>query len=288
MVLRGMVRGRQPRATFILGCSFSREGADAALTTLRSVVSRPCDSSAVLAVDIGASSIKLCLVDDNGERLSDVTRVPTPYPCSPTALVEFVSRYVAESGCARVGVGFPGAMIDGRVVEPGNLSRANGFTSPIDPELHDAWITTNLQEALRQATQVNVRVVNDATLAALGCCVGDGRELVFTLGTGFGIALVVDGTVVPIRDVGSELFEDAKTYDEALGDHARASDEARWCERLVRAVSRFIDEFFASVVHFSGGNSRRVDLATMSGFDATFIVNDNDTTLSGAAKLFGR
>ncbi len=257
------------------------------LTTLRAMVSSPHVSDGVLAVDIGATSIKFCRVDDSGERLGEVLRVPTPYPCSPSALVEFVSRYVTDSGCARVGVGFPGAMVDGRVVEPGNLSRANGFTSPIDPELHDAWIATNLEEAFREATTADVRVVNDATLAALGCCVGRGRELVFTLGTGFGIALVVDGQLVPIRDVGSEIFDDDQTYDEALGDHARASDEACWRERLVRAVSRFVDEFCATVVHLGGGNSSRVDLATMANVDVTFIVNDNDTTLSGAAKLFG-
>ncbi|MGC2485157.1 MAG: ROK family protein [Acidimicrobiales bacterium] len=250
------------------------------------MVSQPRDSTTVLAVDIGASSIKFCLVDHSGRRLGDVARIPTPYPCSPTALVGFVSRYVAESGCARVGVGFPGAMVDGRVMEPGNLSRANGFTSPIDPELHNAWISTNLEAAFREATEVDVRVVNDATLAALGCCLGEGRELVFTLGTGFGIALVADGKIVPIRDVGAEIFESAKTYDEALGDHARATNESRWSERLVRAVSRFVDEFCVSVVHLGGGNSRRVDLSTMSGLGVTLIVNDNDTTLSGAAKLF--
>ena len=112
-------------------------------------------------------------------------------------------------------------------------------------------------------------------------------EPVFTLGTGFGIALAVDGQIVPIRDVGAEIFEEAQTYDEALGDHARESDEGRWRERLVRAVSRFVNEFSVTVVHLGGGNSSRVDLATMSSIDATFIVNDNDTTLSGAAKLFG-
>ena len=279
-----MVRVRQPRATFILGCR-SGEGATDPHYTSRMVSRRR--HGAVLAVDIGASSIKICLVDDKGKRLGRVTRVPTPYPCSPATLVGLVSHYVAQSGCVRVGVGFPGAMIDGQVVEPGNLSRASGFTSPIDPELHEAWIAMNLQDALRQATQVDVRVVNDATLAALGCCEGIGRELVFTLGTGFGIALVVDGDVVPIRDVGSEEYEDAQTYDEALGDHARARDETRWRERLARAVLRFSDEFGASVVHLGGGNSGRVDLKAMSRFDVRFIVNDNDTTLSGAAKLFG-
>ncbi len=252
------------------------------------MVSRLSDGATVLAVDIGASSIKFCLVDRQGQLLGDVVRVPTPYPCSPSALVRFVSDYVSESGCARVGVGFPGAMIDGHVLEPGNLSRANGFASPIDPELHDAWIAVNLEEAFRDATEVDVRVVNDAALAALGCCGGVGRELVITLGTGFGIALVVDGKIVPIRDVGAEIFEGAETYDESLGDHARANDEMRWRERLARAVSRFIDEFSVSVVHLGGGNSRRVDLDSMSGLDVTFVVNNNDTTLSGAAKLFDR
>jgi polyphosphate glucokinase len=250
------------------------------------MVSRPRDNLTVLAVDIGASSIKFCLVDHSGERRGDVVKVPTPYPCSPTVLVEFVAHYIAQSHCARVGVGFPGAMIDGRVLEPGNLSRANGFTSPIDSDLHDAWIATNLEEMFREATEVDVRVVNDATLAALGCSLGQGRELVFTLGTGFGIALVADGRIVPIRDVGAEEFEGAETYDEALGDHARQADETRWRERLVRAVSRFIDEFSVSVVHLGGGNSRRVELASMSDLDVTLVVNDNDTTLSGAAKLF--
>jgi polyphosphate glucokinase len=250
------------------------------------MVSRRCEREAVLAVDIGASSIKFCHVGERGEHLEEVERVATPYPCTPSALITLVAKYVRASASARVGVGFPGAMLDGRVLEPGNLSRPGGFTSPIDPELHRAWISVDLEEELCRATRVRVRVVNDATLAALGCTVGEGRELVLTLGTGFGIALVVEGRSVAIRDVGAELCDEDETYDEALGDYACARDVERWNERLVRATARFVEEFAATLVHLGGGNSRRINVAAMSEVGAPVVVTDNDTTLSGAAKLF--
>jgi polyphosphate glucokinase len=123
-------------------------------------------------------------------------------------------------------------------------------------------------------------------LAALGCCEGRGRELVFTLGTGFGIALVHDDVNVRIRDVGDEVFLDGATYDEVLGDHARSQDEALWNERLVYGVTNFVVEFSADVVHLGGGNSRRVDIARFADQSWRVVVNDNVATLRGAAKLF--
>jgi polyphosphate glucokinase len=241
---------------------------------------------AILAVDIGATTTKFAAVDDDGRLVEEVRRDPTPYPCTPQRLVEFVLDHVERSGCARVGVGFPGDLLDGRVLEPGNLSRPAGFTSPIDPALHQAWQGTDLEQSLREASGLDVRVVNDATLAALGCSEGHGRELVFTLGTGFGIALVVDGVNVRIRDVGAEIFLEGGTYDGLLGEHARSGDEALWNERLADAVENFVDEFVADVVHFGGGNSSRVDLARYEGLRWRVVVNDNVATLRGAAKLF--
>ncbi len=241
---------------------------------------------AILAVDIGATTTKFAAVTSEGQLVEGVRREPTPYPCSPERLVEFVMGWVERSGCARVGVGFPGDLLDGRVLEPGNLSRAGGFTSPIDPVLHEAWRGTELEQALRQASGLDVRVVNDATLAALGCCEGQGRELVFTLGTGFGIALVEDDVNVRIRDVGNEKFLSDGTYDQVLGDHARSKDEALWNERLVVAVTNFVEEFSADVVHLGGGNSRHVDIARFKDRPWRVVVNDNVATLRGAAKLF--
>jgi hypothetical protein len=106
------------------------------------------------------------------------------------------------------------------------------------------------------------------------------------LGTGFGIALVVDDENVRIRDVGDEVFLDGATYDEALGDHARSQDEALWNDRLEIAVTNFVEEFSAEVVHLGGGNSRRVEVARFEGQRWRVVVNDNIATLRGAAKLF--
>ncbi|MFZ0768507.1 MAG: hypothetical protein WAM64_04730, partial [Acidimicrobiales bacterium] len=150
------------------------------------------------------------------------------------------------------------------------------------------WLQTDLQRAFRDASKQDVRVVNDATLAALGCSEGHGRELVITLGTGFGIALVVDGSLVRIRDVGDETFADDQTYDQVLGDYARSQDEELWQTFLVRAVVAFAREFSADVVHLGGGNARRVDLASFADFDFRVSLSDNDATLRGVVKLFAR
>ena len=241
---------------------------------------------AILALDIGATSIKRVVVGRDGSFLHDVERVATPYPCPPTVLVELIAAQVATSPCARVGVGFPGALHEGRVIEPGNLSKLDGFASPVDEAIHEQWLGVDLESTLRRATDRDVRVVNDATLAALGCAFGEGRELVFTLGTGFGIALVVDGQSVPIRDVGSAVFVDGVTYDEALGEHARSLDEAAWQLALCDAVAGFVREFDADVVHLGGGNARRVERTSVATLAPRVAFNDNDVALRGVVALF--
>jgi polyphosphate glucokinase len=241
-----------------------------------------------LAVDIGATTIKFGVVNPEGQLVDEVLRMATPYPCSPSRLVEFITEQISLSGCSRIGVGFPGDLREGLVIEPGNLSRPEGFTSDIDPLLLAEWQNINLEQAFRSACHQDVRVVNDATLAALGCSEGTGNELVFTLGTGFGIALVVDGDLVEIRDVGAEMFSDGQSYDRLLGEFARSQDEIRWNGLLHRAVNDFVDEFSADTVHLGGGNSRRVDLAQFSDAEYRIVVNNNDATLRGAVKLFDR
>ena len=242
----------------------------------------------VLAVDIGATFIKFCPVDAGGRLLDTVTRIDTPYPCLPSRLVEVVARVINESGYERAGVGFPGDMIDGRIIEPGNLSRAGGISTPIDPAIHELWLGCDVQAELQQRCRARVRVVNDATLAAHGYAEGRGRELVFTLGTGFGISLVVDGEWQKIRDVGGELYRELGTYDEVFGEPSRALDLARWRERLGEALAAFVQEFRPDLVHVGGGNARHVRPEDLAGIGCPVVFNDNDGTLRGAAQLFAR
>ena len=240
----------------------------------------------IFAIDIGATSIKFSHVDRRGELLAPVKRRATPYPCSPGRLVRLVALRVAQSGSAHVGVGFPGELVNGRVVHPGNLARVNGIGSEVDEAVDREWRGFALPQALRDATGQDVRVVNDATLAALGCGRGPGRELVVTLGSGFGLALVIDGTPVAVRDVGEAPFDERGTFDEVLGEQGRAQDEALWRRSLRRAIAELTEEFDTTKAHLAGGNARRVSPSLFEGLATTVAIHGNEVSLRGAARLF--
>jgi polyphosphate glucokinase len=240
----------------------------------------------ILAIDIGATNIKFCHVDVDGELLESVHRKSTPYPCTPDRLVETLSDRISQSHTRYVGVGFPGEFDDGHVIRPGNLSRPGGVATEVDPELEMKWRGFALQDALRAATNCDVRVVNDARMAALGCIDGTGVEVVMTLGTGLGISMAVNGVITKIRDVGAALFFDDQTYDHVLGERARAVDEELWLVNLLRAVEGFADEFHATTVHLAGGNARRVSPDLFASLPLRVVINGNQAPLHGAAKLF--
>jgi polyphosphate glucokinase len=240
----------------------------------------------ILAVDIGATNVKFCHVDILGDMLETPRRRPTPYPCTPERLIEALDERIEGSACPRVGIGFPGEFIDGHVVRPGNLSRPGGVTTDVDPGLEAQWQGFAFQDELRKATGRDVRVVNDATLAALGSIDGHGVELVLTLGTGLGIALAIDGGLRKIRDVGAEVFVRGKTYDQTIGEHSRAQDEEHWGELLVMAVDGFVREFGATTVHLAGGNARRVTPALFDHAAYRVVIDGNQASIRGAAKLF--
>lgn len=240
----------------------------------------------IFAIDIGATNIKFSHVNELGVLVRGVRRRPTPYPCSPARLVEFLEERIVRSGCRRVGVGFPGEFRDGHVVFPGNLSRPGGVATEKDPELDALWRGYPLQDELREKCGRDVRVVNDATMAALGCIEGSGTELVLTLGTGLGLALAVDGKLQKVRDVGAEIFRDGKTYDQSIGERARSLDDENWNPTLVIIVENFAKEFSATTVHLAGGNARRVVPSEFENLPFRVVINGNDAPMRGAARLF--
>jgi polyphosphate glucokinase len=135
-------------------------------------------------------------------------------------------------------------------------------------------------------TSRDVRVVNDAALAALGCCSGVGIELVLTLGTGLGLALEIDGVLQSVRDVGAETFINARSYDEVLGERARATDEVRWRTQLARAALGFASEFHPATLHLAGGNAKRLSPTFAPGLQCPVVIHGNEAPLRGVAKLF--
>jgi polyphosphate glucokinase len=240
----------------------------------------------ILAIDVGATTVKYCPVDEQGQLLDAPKRRPTPYPCTPVRLVEALTARVEETDWPRVGVGFPGEFADGHVVRPGNLARPGGVTTEVDPELVRGWIGFAFRDALIEATGRDVRVVNDASLAALGCCEGRGVEVVVTLGTGVGLALERDGRLERVRDVGAAEFHDGRTYDQTLGERARSEDPDLWYELVEEALRGFALEFGATAIHLAGGNAKRVAPGRFTTVPCEVTAHGNEAPLRGAARLF--
>ena len=151
-------------------------------------------SDLALGVDIGGSFVKMGLVDRDGE-IKNSSQTPTPQ--SPPAiaisiLIDDIVDFLDEAGCnlaslAGIGVGFPGAIRrpKGRVEAAPNLK---------------AWNGTELRGIFEKELGRRVAIDNDANLAALAEYVwGNGKGanplILFTLGTGIGGGIILDGRI---------------------------------------------------------------------------------------------
>src|SRR5512143_2940008 len=172
-----------------------------------------------LAIDIGGSGLKALTLGPRGKALTDRVRVPTPYPLPPARLVKELQALVKPlGGYDRVSVGFPGMVRSGIVLTAPNLSLAKGPGSNPDPAIVKAWSHFDLDAALTTALGKPTRVVNDADLQGLDVVQGKGLEIVITLGTGFGTAVLHEGQLLPHMEFAHHPFRHDKTYDQQVGD----------------------------------------------------------------------
>ena len=63
-------------------------------------------------------------------------------------------------------------------------------------------------------------VVNDADFQGVGLVSGSGLEMVVTLGTGFGTALLQDGKLLPHLELSHLPVTKSKNYDQYIGQAA--------------------------------------------------------------------
>jgi len=201
-----------------------------------------------LAVDIGGSGIKVIVLDEAGTPLNERSRVETPNPAKPDAVINAIAQLASTQGeFDRVSVGFPGVIRGGVTETAANL----------DPE----WIGFNLANALSQLLGKPVRVANDADVQGLGAISGQGVELVITLGTGFGSALFVDGKLVPNLELGHHRFRKGETYEEQLGRAALDEvGEKQWNIRLEKAIASLQHLFNYDFLYIGGGEAKKVKL----------------------------
>jgi glucokinase len=159
-----------------------------------------------VGIDIGGTNIKLGLVDDNGRFLAQ-TSIPTKEERGPSDAIQRVKAsldtILAELGVdwdvvAGVGLGSPGSqdLRRGWILDPPNLPH---------------WRNFPIRDTVAGICGKPCSYSNDANAAAYGeFWVGTGREhasmVMFTLGTGVGGGILLDGVSVDgEHSFGSEL-----------------------------------------------------------------------------------
>ena len=163
----------------------------------------------VIALDLGGTSLKGALVDENGAIgvREQQSTVGADRDGIVRAIVEMVKKLQAAGGeVAGVGLGMPG---------------------PLDPFSGVVHITPNLpfkepfpmKETLEKETSLRVLVNNDANLAAFGewlkgAAAGARNAVMLTLGTGIGGGLIIEG----------KLFMGSGGFGAELGHITIASD----------------------------------------------------------------
>jgi polyphosphate glucokinase len=200
-----------------------------------------------LAVDIGGSGVKVMLLDEVGNSLSDRDRLPTPQPPLPEVILDAVASLAENKEYDRISVGFPGVVRQGITETAANLT----------PE----WIGFDLATALTKRLEKPTRVINDADMQGLGSVVGKGVELVITLGTGVGSALFLNGNLVPNLELGHHPFRKGETYEEQLSREAMdRHGKKRWNERLEKAIALLQRVYNYDILYLGGGNAKLITL----------------------------
>lgn len=199
-----------------------------------------------LSVDIGGSGVKVMVLDDQGNPITERDRVDTPQPATPNAVLAAIVGLANGKTFDRISVGFPG------VVKAGITETA--------VNLHPTWVGFDLATALTHHLGQPTRVINDADMQGLGAVAGVGVELVITLGTGIGSALFLNGSLVPNLELGHHPFRKGETYEDQLGRAALDRVGAKkWNQRLERAIANLDHLFNYDHLYFGGGNTKKID-----------------------------
>jgi hypothetical protein len=218
-------------------------------------LSRP---RAILVVDVGGSNIKLLV---NGE--TESRKIPSGPEMTALQMVESVKEATKDWKYEAVSLGYPGVVgSTGPVSEPGNLG--------------PGWVGFDFAAAFERP----IRIVNDATLQALGSYDG-GRMLFLGLGTGLGSTLVSQSALIPL-ELGALPHPGGGTYGEVLGRRGlKRAGKKRWRRFVIQTVESFLSAFQVDHVVLGGGNSKFLQLVPPGA-----RIAHNQTAFRGGFRLW--
>lgn len=165
-----------------------------------------------VGIDIGGMSIKVGLVDFEGKILNQcrVKTANTPTECIQN-MINQINQLLSEENLSvkdikGIGIGCPGCVNDVKgIVE--NLPNLNG------------WVDIPLVKELQKEFNLPIKLSNDANVATLGeikygCAKNYNSCVMFTLGTGVGGGIVLNGSLYEgERNPATELGHMTLVYD---------------------------------------------------------------------------
>ena len=210
----------------------------------------------ILGIDIGGTGIKGAIVDiDTGELTSERHRIPTPQPATTEAITSTIQELVNHFNWkGKVGCGFPGLLRHGKCLMVGNL--------------HKSLKNVQLDELFSAKIGNDFSIINDADaagLAEINFGAGKGKMglvAMFTLGTGIGSGLFLDGKLLPSSELGHILYKDGKIFEKYAADSARKRENLsrkEWGKRLHEYFSHIKLILSPDLIIIGGGASKKLD-----------------------------
>jgi polyphosphate glucokinase len=231
----------------------------------------PDSNERILSIDIGGSHIKATILDGEGKMLSEYKKIETPSTADPEQVMQVIVDLTRSlQPYTKASVGFPGYISKGTVYTAPNLAA-------------EKWKGIPISKRLSELLKCPVRSVNDADMQGLGIVSGKGFEMVLTLGTGFGTALLMNGNLLPHLELAHHPVSKDRSYDEYVGE--KALEEAgpeKWNKRIENVIDILKTVFHFDHLYIGGGNARKINFTP----DGSISLVSNMDGIRGGAKLW--
>jgi len=188
----------------------------------------------ILAIDVGGTNVKI---------LATGQKIPLKFASGPTMtprkMVSSVKKLTADWNYEAVSIGYPGPVLHGHILQdPRNLG--------------PGWVEFDFKKAFG----CPVKVINDASMQALGCYKGH-KMLFLGLGTGLGATLIVDGAIEPM-EIGRFPYRGA-TYEDYVGVRGlKRYGKKKWRKYVADVVKRLSAAVASDDIVLGGGNAKNL------------------------------
>jgi polyphosphate glucokinase len=214
----------------------------------------------ILVIDVGGAHVKL-RVDAHGK----VQKFVSGPNMDPAYMVREIRRLTRGTPYDVVSMGYPGMVLRGRIAaEPHNLG--------------GRWVGFDFARAFGKP----VRIVNDAAMQAIGSYRG-GSMLFLGLGTGLGVALIIDGEL-EATEFGHLPYKRGRSYEEYVGEAGRERrGNRKWRQSVLDIIAHLQAAFEADYVVLGGGNAVR-----MKRLPRNVRLGDNKNAFIGGLRMWRR